>query len=305
MSNPILILGATSIIGKPLVTKLRNRGDKVIEVSRTTSDDEQHCRWDLTAQKLNETPLMKNKGDISVLIHCAPIWFLPNHLPDLIDLGIKRIIVFSSTSIDGKSQSVSPHEQHIVQLLKDAESEIWQLTQAHDIDVTIFRPTMIYGYGQGFNLAFIAKVIQRFGVFPMVIGAKGLRRPVHADDLANAVCLALQNEKSHGKTYVLSGSQVMTYESMVRQIFSVLGKKPKILKLPLVIYRGLITMANKMMNLPIDAAMADRMQENLDFDSRPAQIDFAYAPAQFLANGVIDILPDEQGKYIDEGKSSK
>ena len=292
MSTSILISGASSIIGKPLVARLRDQGEKVIEVSRAIHDDEYHCCWDLSTQQLVETTLNNKKGQIHSLVHCAPIWLLPNHLPSLIEHGIKRIIVFSSTSIEGKSKSTSVHEQHIVELLKDAELEIWQATQIHDINATIFRPTMIYGYGQGFNLAFIAKIIQRFGIFPMVIGAKGLRQPVHADDLTNAVCLALLNEKSHGKTYVLSGSKVMTYESMVKQVFSVLGKKTKILKLPLSMFRGIITLANKVMNMPVDAAMADRMQENLDFDYRLAQQDFAYSPGPFLPNGIKDILPE-------------
>ena len=129
------------------------------------------------------------KAGVDTLVHCAPLWLLPQHIAALADAGVQRVIAFSSTSIEGKSLSSNSHEQKVVQLLSTSEQHIKTTAKSLNINLTLFRPTMIYGHGQGMNLAFIAKFIQKTGFFPVVTAASGLRRPVHADDLAQACLL--------------------------------------------------------------------------------------------------------------------
>ena len=296
MKKRILVSGASSIIGKSLIQRLQETGCSVIQLSRLSDDDDNRCQWDFSTQSVSDTSLPKNiqdNGVVEAFVHCAPAWLLPSHLPDLVNIGVHRIIVFSSTSIEGKSNSNSQHDQGIVQLLKAAENEAWQHVQSEAINLSVFRPTMIYGYGYGENLAFIASMIQRFGFFPVVTGAKGLRKPVHADDLANAVCLALFNQDSFGKTYNLSGLEEFSYEQMIQRLFHALGKKPRVVRLPLPVYRFLIKLVVKFMKIPINPSMADRMREDLNFDSDAAVRDFAYAPGKFLPNGAQDIMREQ------------
>lgn len=297
MKKRILVSGASSIIGKSLILRLQGAGYSVVRLSRAAGEDINQCQWDLSTQNVSDTSLpenIQNNGKIDALVHCAPVWLLPGHLPELGKIGVHRIIAFSSTSIEGKSSSNSQHEQEIVQLLKKAENAAWQHAEDVAINLSVFRPTMIYGHGYGKNLAFIANIIQRFGFFPIVLGAKGLRRPVHADDLANAVCLALFNQDSFGKTYNLSGAEVFSYEQMVQRLFHALGRKPRIIRLPLPVYRGLIKLVVKLKKISFDPSMADRMREDLNFDSDAAVRDFAYAPGEFLPNGSQDIMREEQ-----------
>ena len=307
MKEKILITGASSIIGKSLIKRLQDQNKLILAVSRNRKFGDENpllesFQWDLGLQTIHDVdhPLSSTKSDtnnkITTLVHCAPIWLLPKHLVELHSLGIKRVIAFSSTSIDSKSSSSNPVEQSIVQQLEESEGFVKMFALKANMQVTIFRPTMIYGYGQGLNLAFIAKMIQRFGFFPIVTAAKGLRRPVHADDLAKAVCLALPVPASFNKTYVLSGAKVMSYDEMVRAVFAALKRPIRIVKLPLFVYRALILLASKIAKMPMTATMAERMRENLDFDSMPAQEDFGYSPGSFLPNGIDDILQKEEVK---------
>lgn len=307
MNKQIIVTGASSIIGLPLLHFLEkhcleNQSYTVIKVSRSenfqvSSIISKNISWDMQQQKLSDTLLFEQlrlKKE-STLIHCAPIWFLMDHVIDLASAGIKRIIAFSSSSIEGKANSSSQHEQAIVTLLSDAEKKIEVCSQQSGIQLTIFRPTMIYGYGHGQNLAFMAKCIQKFGIFPIVTHATGLRRPVHANDLANAACLALENPNTFDKIYNLSGAQEMTYEMMVSEVFKALGKPIRMPKIPLPLYRQSLKMLSQSAkligkSLSIDPAMADRMREDLNFDNDLAIQDFAYAPSAFLPNGKQDLL---------------
>jgi nucleoside-diphosphate-sugar epimerase len=298
MDNQIVVTGASSMIGQPLTHLLREQGLNIYEVSRKDKlHDRSVISWDMTQQSLKSTLLFERliSEKESTLIHCAPIWFLAKHVPDLAASGVKRIIAFSSSSIEGKSSSSSVNEQKVVELLRQAEEQVTTYSRQGGIQLTIFRPTMIYGHGQGQNLAFIAKFIQRFGVFPIVTHAQGLRQPVHIDDLVSAAYLTLNKAESFGKTYNLSGGESLSYEMMIGRVFDVLGKKKCIPQLPLPIYRQALRalahsakLAGK--TLPIDPSMADRMREDLSFDNYSAIKDFSFQPSMFLPNGKEDLL---------------
>ena len=110
-----------------------------------------------------------------------PLWLVPPLLPRL--AGSRQLIVFSSTSVFTKATSKDPNERSVAEDLAAAETKIAEFCTAKNIHWTILRPTMIYGGGRDRNVSAIARFIERWGVFPLVYPAKGLRQPVHADDL--------------------------------------------------------------------------------------------------------------------------
>ena len=297
MQKQILITGATSMIGKSLLPLLSKRAHQLYVISRHLDVVKNaHIAGfhicDLSSPVLPKAFISSiQKASVDTLVHCAPLWLLPQHITALADAGVQRVIAFSSTSIDGKALSSNSHEQKVVQLLSASEQHIKTTAKSLNIDLTLFRPTMIYGHGQGMNLAFIAKFIQKTSFFPIVTAASGLRRPVHADDLAQAVQLALSAPTTHGKTYVLSGSEVMSYQDMVMKIFHALDKPVRILPLPLPLYKAAIYLVTKFSKLPMTSTMVERMRENLDFSFEQAEQDFGYSPGEFLPNGRVDILP--------------
>ena len=294
-SKNVFVTGASSIIGQPVLNALLSKECQVTEISRSSISN-QAISWDMVTGS-GKKLMIEKTADLEsfYLIHCAPIWFLPQQIEWLISIGLRRVIVFSSSSIDGKNDSNSQHEQQLVSLLKTAEDDVVAACEVANIPLTIFRPTMIYGYGQGQNLAFIAKVIKRFKCFPVANPAMGLRQPVHADDLATAVVQAIDNTKTYGKNYTLSGAEALPYKEMVKRIFVAMHYTPRIITINGFIYRcalNLLSYAGKLLGkpLPIDPAMADRMQQDLSFDHSPATDDFAYAPTMFLPNGENDLI---------------
>ena len=301
MKESILVTGASSVIGKSLLPLLSQQSYQLHVISRRLKFlKNAHVAGcyicNLSSPVLPQEFLQSiQQANVHTLVHCAPLWLLPEHIAALAEAGVQRVIAFSSTSIEGKSLSSNSHEQKIVQLLSTSEQQLNTIAKSLSIDLTLFRPTMIYGHGQGKNLAFIAKCIQKVGFFPLVTAASGLRRPVHADDLAQAVQLALPVSMTHGKTYVLSGSEVMSYKEMVVKIFYALDKSVCILPLPLSVYKTAVFLIAKYSNLSMTPTMVERMRENLDFSSAPAKQDFGYSPREFLPNGRADIW-SESGK---------
>ncbi|MGB0873172.1 MAG: TIGR01777 family oxidoreductase [Solirubrobacterales bacterium] len=62
----ILVSGATGFIGKPLVAKLRERGDEVVTLTRGP-DSENAIHWDLAAGELDPTAV----GGFDAIVHLA------------------------------------------------------------------------------------------------------------------------------------------------------------------------------------------------------------------------------------------
>ncbi len=289
----ILLTGANGVVGYPLRSQLSDQGFSYFSVSRNSDVSNNafvspsSLNWDL--ERSMPDTLKESLSACDTLIHCAPIWLLPKHLNSLKQLGIKRLIVFSSTSVLSKQGSVNIEEQKLVSSLADAERAIQEFCAKHTMKLTILRPSMIYGYGRDQNVMQIANFIRKFGFMVLVGKAQGERQPVHAGDLVQVCLSILENPITYGKAYNLAGGEVLTYRRMVERIFSAMMKKPMIVSLPLSVYRFGLRIAARLTSFAYTPEMADRMNENLIYSYEDAIRDFAFQPRLFLQNPQQDL----------------
>jgi nucleoside-diphosphate-sugar epimerase len=266
-----IVTGASSQIGRFLLPHIQAAGFEITAISRQEPINKAWLQIDITKNILP----VKSK----ILFHIAPLPLLPQLLANS---NIKRVITFSSTSRFSKTSSSDVKEQQIAAQLTKAETQVIELCEQQQIAWTIFRPTLIYGCGIDKNVSFIAEFIRRFGFFPVIGKGIGLRQPVHADDLAIACLQAYNSSITINKTYNLSGGQTLTYRDMVEEIFYSLGKKPRIISIPLFVFKILIhsiTWLPKFSHL--STAMVTRINQNLCFDHTAAYNDFGYQPRTF------------------------
>lgn len=200
-------------------------------------------------------------------------------------MGTKRIVAFGSTSMLTKTSTKSNYEQGIVEQLKAAETKVVEITAAEKGQLTLLRPTMIYGVGLDANLTRMADVIRRFGALPIHGAASGIRQPVQAQDLATAALDVIDKPETFGKAYNLGGGQALSYFSMVTALFTYLGKKPRIFRIPFMV--PLLNTMGKVYQLGhINGEIALRMNQDMVFDVQEAAADFSYRPQGFLQGDV-------------------
>jgi nucleoside-diphosphate-sugar epimerase len=105
---------------------------------------------------------------------------------------------------------------------------------------------------------------------------------VHVDDLATAALQACDAPATHGRAYALSGGETVSYRDMVKRVLDTLQPAPPLVELPAPLFR--VALAAARMSGQAggfgDAAVA-RLQQDLVFDSAPAQRDFGYRPRAF------------------------
>lgn len=274
----VMVTGATGQIGHFLLPRLLRDGHAVHAISRRRRDGAGKVQWLLGDVAATGT----SWPAVDVLIHAAPLRLLPALLPDFLARGGRRVICFGTTSRYSKAASGDAKEQAFAAEQIAAEAKVAELCAAANAPWTVFRPTLIYGAGMDRNVAVIARLVRRFGVFPLFGAAAGKRQPVHADDLAAACVAALSAPATFNAAYDLAGEETLTYRAMVERIFRAEGRTPRFIPVPLTAFRAAMWCVSRIPRFKdFNAEMARRMNEDLVFDSSDAVRDFGYAPRKF------------------------
>ena len=284
------VLGATSIVGEYLLPLLVEEGWDVVAFSRKARYIKQPMNdcpvaWHLlTKSKLPDNNDVHQTGkQITFWISLTPIWVLPEYFSMLLHCGAKHVVAISSTSRFTKDNSSDPAEKKLAGNLAENEERLAAWAKKEKITFTILRTTLVYGLGRDKNVSVIAAFIRRFAFFSVFGDARGLRQPVHAQDVASACVAALGASAAINRCYNISGGEIVTYREMVCRIFSALGRKPRFVTFPLWLFRlGVFLLRIFPPFRYWSAAMAERMNEDLVFDHEDAYRDLGFAPRPFL-----------------------
>lgn len=130
-------------------------------------------------------------------------------------LGIKRLLHMSAlqASNDAPSQYLRSKAQ--------GEAALSHYNQS--IDITIFRPSVIFGrHDQFLNL--FAKLVK---YLPIIFLAKPTAKfqPIWVEDVATIFVNSLQNDDTFGKSYALVGPTVYSLQQLIEKVMQALDKK--------------------------------------------------------------------------------
>jgi nucleoside-diphosphate-sugar epimerase len=273
------LIGATSMVGSCLLPLLARAGWRVEAFSRREPPPgSAGVTWRALAPGLR--PHREEK--IEYWICVAPIWVLPQYFDLLEACGARRVVALSSTSLFTKGDSSDAGEQAIAEGLAAGEGKLRVWAESRGVDWVILRPTLIYGHGRDRNIAEMARFMRRFGFFPLLGRAGGLRQPVYVEDVASACLAALDAPQAGNRAYNLSGGETLSYRDMAGRVFAALGCRPRLVTVPLWLIRLALAVMRRLPRYrQWSAAMAERMNRDLVFDHADAARDLGYAPRPF------------------------
>ena len=280
------VLGASSLVGERLLaaetTECQDAGVEYVAFTRRSVDPDPAPGQRVSWRCLRENVLQKDVRSIEYWICLAPLWVLADYYSFLESWGARRLVVLSSTSRFTKTDSPDPTEQRVAASLVSGESQLIDWAGERGIAWLILRPTLIYGYGRDNNISSIATFIRRFGFFPLLGAAKGLRQPIHASDVATACLQVLSHSEVVNQAYNISGAETLTYDEMVRRVFDAMGKKSRFLHIPRVVFRLVVVLSHLVPRFrDVSIGMAERMNQDLIFDHSHAVRDFCFRPGPF------------------------
>ncbi|MGZ8182169.1 MAG: NAD-dependent epimerase/dehydratase family protein [Methylobacter sp.] len=292
------VFGATSLVGACLLPLLSAEGWQVTAFSRRAAGRAAdgvawrqlpltECPLPQTFDKTASHSAGQSKDRVTPHWICvAPIWVLPDYFALLDAQGARRVVVLSSTSRFTKDDSTDPEEQVIALRLADAEARVQEWAESRGVEWVILRPTLIYGLGMDKNITEIARFIRRFGFFPLFGKASGLRQPIHSGDVAGVCLSALQAPCAANRAYNISGGETLTYRDMVTRVFTALGRRSRLLAVPLWAFSLAVAMLRRLPRYrQWSTAMAERMSRDLVFDHAEAARDLGFKPRAFVLSG--------------------
>jgi len=263
-----LVFGASGAIGRFLVTRLLAAGERVFAVSRCVqSDARTNLRW-IEGSLESDFAL---PDAVETIFSCGPLdafarWY------ERTPTGAARVVAIGSMSADSKRDSIDAAERDVASRLAEAEARVLRVAASRGAAATLLRPTLVYGAGRDRSLAPIARFARRWRVFPRIVGANGLRQPVHADDLAIACVAASSSPRAAGRHYEVGGGERLTFSAMIERTCRSLDVSCLALPVPLFALR---------MFASSRSAAVVRLTRDLVADNADAARDFGWSPRLF------------------------
>lgn len=270
------MIGGTGLVGGYLLDHLIRRGERPYALSRS-QQVRPNATWFIGDL---EKPQTLKFPDFTRLFCTANAVLLSRVLPHLFNPALKRIVIFSSTSVLTKLDSEVATERQSLRMLAEAEQEIVRACETNNIGWTILRPTLIYAEGRDTNITPLSRLIRRVGFMPLVGGAAGLRQPVHAEDLAVGAIAAAGSPAAANKFYSLPGGETLSYREMIGRIFDGMKLPRRTIPLPATVWRATFLFAKPLFP-GANVAMGIRMMKDMAFDATPAMTDFGWNPRTF------------------------
>jgi uncharacterized protein YbjT (DUF2867 family) len=253
----VTVFGATGVVGQALLPLLAEH--EVTAVSRTRRD-EPGARWVAADAETGEGVAEALAGtDVAYyLVHSLGSSDFEerdrasaeNVARDAAGAGVRQIVYLGGLGAD--DPDASPHLR--------SRRETGERLAAGGVPVTTLRAAMIVGKG---SAAFetILGLVRRLPVMITPSWVSTPTQPIALGDVARYLAGVAGNEAAFGEGYDLGGPEVMTYRQMIERIARLLGRKPRIVEVPVLtpylssLWLDLVT--------PVNASVARPLVEGL------------------------------------------
>lgn len=223
---------------------------------------------------LSDTNLIeKSLRGVHTVLHIAGI----NYSENIVSLGKKKgvewYILVHTTGRFSKFRTASSKYADIEDRLIKQNSNL-----------TILRPTMIYGSQLDQNIWRLINFLNNSNFFPVFGKGNNLLQPVHAKDLGRAYLNVLLNKKQTlNNQYNLSGKSPLTYNELLQTVSKKLDKKTIFIHIPISLSLLLAKIYNLILpsKAIVSVEQVMRMNEDKNFDHYKATKDFGFSPIGF------------------------
>jgi len=241
----VLLLGGSGFIGTYIVNRLSQRGIQVTVPTRRRERTKAlimqpgvempeaniHCPETLASLMQGQDAVINLVG----ILHSRDVKFpysddfaqahveLPKKIVAACKAaGVRRLVHMSAL----KAAPDAPSEY----LASKGDGEAVVMAAADTLDVTVFRPSVIFGLGDSF-LSMFAGILKLAPVFPLGFGHARFQ-PVWVADVADAFVNSLDDVASFGQAFDLVGPSVYSLRELVEYTARLTGNRTRILALP-------------------------------------------------------------------------
>ncbi len=239
-----LVTGATGFIGQRLICALDG---KVKILSRK----QQPCHDTIVCDLSKEFILNGDLDDISTIYYLAGIAhdtrggnrhkdrYQRVNVDSMVKLaniaaklGVKKFIYISSVKAGGSSSNgkcideMSEYEPKDIygRSKREDELKLLKIGAEYDMNISIIRPSLVYGPGLKGNLKLMFKGVRQ-GWFPPLPNVKNKRSMIHVDDLVRAILFITKNKYTNGEIYIVTDGKAHSSREIYESICTAAERK--------------------------------------------------------------------------------
>jgi uncharacterized protein YbjT (DUF2867 family) len=279
----VTVFGSTGVIGRALLPLLAAEHE-VVAVSRTPRDDGDGIRW-------VEADVASGAGVADALEGADVAYYLVHSLGArdferqdreaaanvsraAARARLQQIVYLGG--LGGDDPGASAHLR--------SRRETGEQLASDGVPVTTLRAAMVIGKG---SAAFetILGLVKRLPVMITPSWVATPTQPIAIDDIARYLAGVCANEAALGQSFDAGGPDVMTYRQMIERIAALLGRRPRIIEVPVLtpalsaLWLELVTPVNASVARPLveglrspTVAREERLRTLLPFELTPFDV---------------------------------
>jgi uncharacterized protein YbjT (DUF2867 family) len=263
----IFVTGATGFVGPKIVHALRAQSNDVRVLVRTPARGARLAGWGAELVTGDITDPASLRAAIDGCTHVVHLVALikgsagdfhrvmtegTQHLVAAAkDVGVERFVLMSALGTSATSKDTVPYYA-----AKWAEEEA---VKGSGLEYTVFRPSFVFGKDGGALPTFVKQV--RYSPVVTVIGP-GLQRsqPIWVDDVAAYVARAIDAPAAANRTFEIGGPDVVDWNELYLTIARVLGKRRRMLHVPIGIARTGAQLTQRFPGAPLSVDQVTMLQ---------------------------------------------
>ncbi|HEY6544796.1 MAG TPA: complex I NDUFA9 subunit family protein [Dokdonella sp.] len=235
----IVILGGTGFVGRHLVPRLHRDGHRTTVLSRNRDTHRElsvlpgvrvvnadvhdpvalRARLEGADAAVNLVGILNERGSDGSGFRKAHVELTRSLVESCIATGVPRLLQMSALRA-GEGAS------HYLKTRGEAD----RIVQASPLAWTIFRPSVIFGPGDGLFFRF-ASLLRVAPVLPLA-RAGAMFQPVYVGDVAEAFARALVHPRTAGQVFELGGPRSIALGELVRWTARMMGRRRWVIALP-------------------------------------------------------------------------
>jgi len=275
----ILITGATGFVGQRLLKLFESYEHKTQILSRQSHPDYETIVCDLGEKYIPSSALESVDTVFHLAGYAHDLSYSSNvekqynvinvdatvNLAELaVKQGVHKFIFVSSVKAGGTAfncQRMTTEENQrepagiYGRTKRLAELKLLEIGRQSDMEVSIVRPSLVYGTGMKGNLAIMLKGIER-GWFPPLPETGNLRSMIHVDDLVRTFLLVAEDVRTNQEIYIATDGVPHSSREIYEAFCRAVGKDIPNWQVPKFLFDGL-AMLNPKLRYKVDKLLGD------------------------------------------------
>jgi len=283
----VFVTGGTGFVGRAVIQALRAEGCAVRCLVRRGSEPDLHG---LGAIERIEGDVMSRQSLDHAMDGCDAVIHLVGIIREHPAIGVTFERVHTQGTINVLEAAAAVGARRYVHMSalgtrSGARSRYHQTkwaaeeaVRASPVPWTIFRPSIIYGRGDGF-VSVLARVLQRLPVVPLIGAGRQRLQPVPVAHVAQGFVRALSVDASVKHTYDVGGPEPVTMVDLIDRVAAAMGRRRPIkAHVPLGLVRTVTRALYRFSDYPLTPDQLLMLEEENTCEPGPFYETFGLAP---------------------------